>query len=242
MELTKQQLNDFNQNGFLLLRNFAQESMCDEILKLAKEEMKNKKEPIETEGEYNDNQNSIIRRLRQVYDRNTIFQKWMTNEEMRPILKQILGDKPVLTLAHHNSIMTKMPSKSTQSGWHQDIRYWYFETGDLVSVWLALGEENQQNGVLEFIPNSHKMNFKKEQFDDKLFFRTDLEENQDLINTKVSFDLKKGDIVLFHAKTLHRANKNSTNEPKISFVYTVRKNSNLPLKNTRSDFREIELD
>ena len=38
----------------------------------------------------------------------------MTNEKIRPILKQILNDTPVLTLAHHNSIMTKLPMKALE--------------------------------------------------------------------------------------------------------------------------------
>jgi len=241
MLLTDEQLKEFNENGFLLLPSFAKESTCDEILKLAKEELEKREEPIETEGEYNDNKNGTIRRLRQVYDRNIVFQKWMTNKEIRPILKQILGETPVLTLAHHNSIMTKMPNESTESGWHQDKRYWHFENDNLFSVWLALGDETKENGVLEFIPHSHKMQFNENQFDEKIFFRKDLEENKKLIDTKVSFNLKKGDVVLFHSSTLHRADKNKTDKPKISFVYTVRAKSNLPLKNTRSDFKEVEL-
>jgi phytanoyl-CoA hydroxylase len=241
MLLTHEQLEQFNKNGFLILPNFAEDFVCDEILKVSKIELQKRDEPIETEGEYNTNQNSTIRRLRQVYDRNIVFQDWMRNEKIRPILNQVLGDTPVLTLAHHNSIMTKMPHESTQSGWHQDRRYWHFENGNLVSIWLALDNETTENGVLEFIPNSHKMKFTESQFDEKIFFRTDLEENQKLIDTKVSFDLKKGDVVLFHAETLHKAEKNSTDNPKISFVYTVRAKSNHPIKNTRSDFKEIEL-
>ncbi|MDA3946103.1 MAG: phytanoyl-CoA dioxygenase family protein, partial [Helicobacteraceae bacterium] len=58
---------------------------------------------------------------------------------------------------------------------------------------------------------------------------------------RVHFILKKGDVVLFHAKTLHYANKNSSDEPKISFVYSVRALSNKPIPNTRSDFREVVL-
>ncbi len=86
-----------------------------------------------------------------------------------------------------------------------------------------MGDENSQNGVLEFIPGSHKMELSLNRFDEKLYFRDDLEINRELISTKVSFDLEAGDIVLFHSSTLHRANKNITNSPKISFVYTVQR-------------------
>ncbi len=244
MELTQEQLNQFNEDGFLIIKNFAASKLCDEILEKAKEHLVKKQAPIETEQEYMslDEDKITVRRLRQVYDREEIFQEWMTNKEIRPILKQILKDTPVLTLAHHNSIMTKLPHESTRTYWHQDRRYWSFENDDLVSVWLSLGDEFLENGLLEFIPGTHKMKFDKNSFDEVDNFIDENEENQKIIEKRTHQNLAKGDIVLFHCKTLHHANKNSTDNAKISFVYTVRAQSNKPLKNTRSDFKEIVLD
>lgn len=244
MILTDEQLKEFNENGFLVLRNFADTELCDEILQKAKYHLENKIAPIETEQEYMqlDKNKITVRRLRQVYDREEIFQKWMKNDKIRPILKQVLNDSPVLTLAHHNSIMTKLPHESTRTFWHQDRRYWHFENNDLVSVWLSLGDEFLENGLLEFIPASHKIEFTKDRFDEVDNFLDEHEENKKLIATKVHTNLQKGDVVLFHCKTLHHASKNNTDKPKISFVYTVRASSNKPLKNTRSDFKEVILD
>lgn len=244
MELSQEQLDEFNKNGFLLLKNFAEHSLCDEILEKAKVHLVKKLAPIESEQEYLniDDEKITVRRLRQVYDRETVFQDWMTSYKMRPILKQVLNDTPILTLAHHNSIMTKMPYDSTRTYWHQDRRYWSFENDNLVSVWLALDEEYLENGLLEFIPGSHKTYFEKDCFDDVYNFIDEYEENQKIIEKKVHQTLEKGDVVLFHCKTLHHANKNNTNKAKISFVYTVRAKNNKPLKNTRSDFKEIILD
>jgi phytanoyl-CoA hydroxylase len=244
MILDENQLKEFHENGFLLLKNFADNELCDEILTKAKSHLEQKTAPIETEQEYmqKDIEKVTVRRLRQVYDREEVFQKWMTNEKIRPILKQILNDTPILTLAHHNSIMTKLPHESTRTFWHQDRRYWNFENNDLVSVWLSLGDEFIENGLLEFIPKSHKIAFEKEQFDEKSNFLDTHPKNIELIKTKVHANLKKGDVVLFHCKTLHHASKNTTDTPKISFVYTVRAASNKPTNNTRSDFKEVTLD
>ena len=176
MELTEDELEQFNNNGFLLIRNFADKQECEVILDVAKAHLKHKIEPIETElgygmksqeyrtevSDYNSiekGQEATIRRLRQVYDRDIVFKNWMENKKIRPILKQVLEDDVVITLAHHNSIMTKMPYSSTETAWHQDRRYWSYDGDNLVSVWLALGEENAENGVLEFIPESHKNEF-----------------------------------------------------------------------------------
>lgn len=244
MTLNKKQLEQFKEDGFLIIKDFAKQDLCDEILEKAKEHLQKKQAPIESEQEYMSlSEDKItVRRLRQVYDREEVFKIWMTNEDIRPILNQVLEDKPVLTLAHHNSIMTKLPHESTRTFWHQDRRYWNFENDNLVSVWLSLGDEFLENGLLEFIPKSHKINFSKERFDEASNFVDENEENQKLIQSKVSQNLQKGDIVLFHCKTLHHASKNQTDNAKISFVYTVRGEKNKAIKNTRSDYKEITLD
>ncbi len=237
MKLSPAQLQQFRNDGFLLLRNFAPQTTCDAILEAAKAEIAQMKPPIETEEEYlgmPQGSQATLRRLRQVYHRHPVFAKWMHDDTIRPILTQILGGRPILTLAHHNSIMTKMPETSTETCWHQDIRYWRFDTTNLVSVWLALGEERIENGVLEFIPGSHRRTLSPEQFDARTCFREDLEENRALIARKVHYDLNPGDVVIFHALTLHHAYRNRTDKPKISFVYTVRGESVRPLPDTRS--------
>ena len=246
MELNQEQLEQFRKDGFLLIRGFLDQKSCSVIRDIAKVHLKYAIEPIETEYEYigieKDIYKKSVRRLRQVYDRDIVFKEWMENREIRPILEQVLDEEPILVTAHHNSIMTKLAHTSTQTCWHRDSRYWNYSGDNLVSVWLALGVENSQNGVLEFIPGSHKMELKESSFDEKSFFRADIEENQALIRQRVSFDLEAGDIVLFHSELLHRANANESDEDKISFVYTVKGKSVEAIEGTRSSkFKEITL-
>ena len=80
---------------------------------------------------------------------------------------------------------------------HQDIRYWSFSDTDLVSCWLALGDENWDNGGLSFIPGSHAAAFPPAQFDEKKFFRDDAPENAEWIARAVCPELRAGDLVFF---------------------------------------------
>ena len=52
MILDENQLKYFQENGFLVLKNFADTTLCDEILEKAKFHLQNKISPIETEQEY----------------------------------------------------------------------------------------------------------------------------------------------------------------------------------------------
>ena len=260
MRLSDEQLQQFHQNGFIVLRNFLPQEKCDAILDVAKAHLEHKIEPIETEIGYDerskeyrtdvvdytsrsDEKHMIVRRLRQVYERDILFKEWMENVEIRPVLQQILDDRVVITTAHHNSIMTKMPHYSRATAWHQDRRYWRYSDDNLVSVWLALDDEYSDNGVLEFIPGSHVLKFTPEQFDEKEYFREDTQENVAHIAKKVSTTLKKGDVIIFHSLLLHRANKNNTDKAKISFVYTVKGEKTMAVEGTRSSqYPEIRLE
>ncbi len=257
MILSNEQLQQFNQDGFLILRDFADKEKCEAIFDVAKVHLEHKIEPIETEVGYGgkskeyrtdvtdyskEEAGTTVRRLRQVYSRDILFKEWMEDKKIRPILQQILNDQVVITTAHHNSIMTKMPYQSTETRWHQDRRYWRYSNDNLVSIWLALDDEHNKNGVLEFIPGSHRMVYEADQFDEKEYFREDCDKNISLIEQKISTTLKKGDVVLFHSLLLHRANKNETNEPKISFVYTVKGALTKVIEGTRSsEYPEIKL-
>ncbi|XP_057205582.1 L-proline trans-4-hydroxylase isoform X2 [Triplophysa rosa] len=39
--------------------------------------------------------------------------------------------------------------------WHQDMKYWGFDGGPVLSVWLALDDSLEDNGALQVIPGSH---------------------------------------------------------------------------------------
>ena len=175
-----------------------------------------------------------VRRLKQALSRDPIFVEWIMRPEILGRLQQLLGPSVVCPLAHHNCIMTKQPRFSSETGWHQDIRYWSYQRPELVNVWIALGEERPDNGCLQVIPGSHRMNLDRIRFDADVFFRVDLPENQPAIATRQFVELSPGDVLLFHCKTLHAASRNATDEAKFSAVFTFRPGDNHPHPNTRS--------
>ena len=130
--------------------------------------------------------------------------------------------------------MTKFPGYGSETGWHQDIRYWSFDRPELVTTWLALGEESSENGSLTVIPGSHRMDFDRGQFDAALFFRSDVERNVSLMESAQSIELNAGDVIFFHSRLLHSAGQNCTDSVKLSLVFTYHAYSNRPIQGTRS--------
>ena len=183
-----------------------------------------------------------VRRLLQACARDELYRDWATSPELAERLRQLLGGKLELSQAHHNCIMTKNPAFSSATGWHQDIRYWSFQKPELVSVWLALGPEHEENGCLWLVPGSHRMEFLPDQFDGDRFFRTGLEQNRLVIDAKVAAELDEGDVLFFHCRLLHAAGRNRTALTKFAAVFTYHCADNLPLAGSRSALlRDIDV-
>jgi phytanoyl-CoA hydroxylase len=163
-----------------------------------------------------------------------LFARWGVAPGVGDWMRAYFGEDVSMSRAHHNCLMTKHPRYGSMTGWHRDIRYWSFEREDLVSVWMALGEETSDNGGLWFVPRSHAMTFGEGQFDAAKFFRLDRADNADIVRSAVSAKLAPGDAVFFHCNVLHSAGQNRSDAVKLSLVYTYHGASNAPQAGTRS--------
>jgi phytanoyl-CoA hydroxylase len=237
------ELARFRRDGYIILRKFLARSACDAMKAVALRHLAGQIQPIEYEAEvrYPGAPSSLdapggrtVRRLLQACARDPLFRDWATSPALGSRLRQILGPDVLLSQAHHNCVMTKDPAFSSLTGWHQDIRYWAFERAELVSAWLALGSEREENGCLLVVPGSHRLDLRRDQYDDALFLRTDLEENRRIIGDHIAVELDAGDVLFFHARLLHAAGNNRTGLTKFAAVFTYHATDNRPLAGTRS--------
>ena len=193
-----------------------------------------------------------VRRLLDALGRHTVYRQWALSEALTDVVRSLLDSlngpgsshddaeaaRLMVVRAHHNCIMTKQPSYSSTTGWHQDTRYWSFSRPDLINAWTALGVESVDNGGMRLIPGSHRKPFAAECFDEQRFFRTDVPGNQRWLEKAVQMDMRPGDVLFFHAGLLHSAGRNLTDERKLSLVLSYRSSSNTPIVGSRSAARE----
>jgi phytanoyl-CoA hydroxylase len=234
----------FRREGYLVKRELASGNDCDELFNIAKEHLAEQMAPIEYEvdvqypgspaNSHADGADTS-RRLLQAYSRHAIFRRWANSDKIASTLRGLFGSETVeLSQCHHNCIMTKRPSFSSATLWHQDNRYWSFDEENLISVWLALGNESRENGCLRVIPGSHLLDIESGKFDSALFLRPDLPDNKELIQRSEIVDLNRGDVLFFHSRLFHAAGRNLTDETKFSLVFTYHESGNRPISDTRS--------
>lgn len=236
-------LEQFARDGYIIVRQLARPSLRDRMLQVTRDGLARGTPPLEYEADVrypgapasrDAEGGRTVRRLKQAIARDFCFTEWVTSPPLAGRLQQLLGCEVVMPLAHHNCIMTKQPRHSSDTGWHQDIRYWSFERPDLVSVWLALTPENVHNGCLYLIPGTHRLALDAERYDEASFLRPNLPENRKLIEQAVRAELEPGDGLFFHALTFHSASRNHSDATKLSVVFTFRAADNRPLPKSRS--------
>jgi len=237
------QIATLRRDGFVVARNFVPGDALISLRGVALRELAARAPPLELEADlkYPGAPQSTdaaggrtVRRLLDAYGRDPVFAHWGVAPGVRAWMRAYFDEDVLMSRAHHNCMMTKHPRYGSMTGWHRDIRYWSFEREDLVSVWMALGEETSDNGALWFVPGSHVMTFGEVQFDDAKFFRLDRPDNAEIVRAAVSPRLEPGDAVFFHCNVLHSAGQNRSDAVKLSLVYTYHGSSNAPKAGTRS--------
>jgi phytanoyl-CoA hydroxylase len=250
--LTQDDTRQFFEQGFLIRRQLMPYEITSSLIETIDRSLAPALAPVEFEADVHypgapasrsAPGGQTPRRLLHAFTRADIFQQVATHPEVLATLQALMeSDNILLSQNHHNCVMTKHPGYSSMTSWHQDIRYWRFDRPELISTWLALGPENVSNGCLLVIPGSHKVELDPGRFDAALFLRTDLDENQPLLESVVPVELEQGDVLFFHSRTLHAAGQNQSKSIKRSLVYTYRSQDNEPIPETRSAvFEDIPL-
>ena len=175
---------------------------------------------------------SWVHRLRTAIDRNMQSDKWYFHYiymwQHDPDLADYCFHSPVPGVASqlfrtdkvnllYDQIFVKDTGTSERTDWHNDLPYWPVR-GPAMSIWLALDVVEQDTGALEFIRGSHKWNrwFEVEappgteepheqdpSFEPMPDFEAERERHEML-----SWNLMPGDVVAFHALTVHGAHAN----------------------------------
>ena len=105
--------------------------------------------------------------------------------------------------------------------WHQDSTYWGLDPDDVITAWVAFTDVTPENGYMQFIPGSHKI----EQLPHVDTFHRDnlLSRGQEIAvdvdkSRAVGIPLKAGEMSLHHIKLVHGSDANRTNDRRLGLA------------------------
>ena len=92
---------------------------------------------------------------------------------------------------------------------HQDGFYFCLENNLAATAWLTLDDMDDENGTLHYVAGSHKFGILDHQRSDVLGFSQGLTEaNIGAYGKDVGCRLRRGDLLVHHCLTIHRAEAN----------------------------------
>jgi ectoine hydroxylase-related dioxygenase (phytanoyl-CoA dioxygenase family) len=228
MKLTPQQVEQFQQKGYLKIpyRLIAEDHL--DLLREHYDALFAKKRGTSGEGMRNlavvgdSEQDETVDRSEEMLQ---IMEMWHYDE----VYRQLLYHEPLLDIAEsligpniqlfHDQALYKPARHGGEVPWHQDNGYWRCTPANLVSIWMALDDADEDNGCMNVIPGSHLENAPdhdravSEKGELPALLQANVEENR-----AAPVPLKAGYAMVHHCLMLHQTNPNRSQRRRRAMV------------------------
>lgn len=227
-QLTPQLINQYQQDGYIIVKNFLSPEETDKLYSIAIADDMMKKHAYDL-----NDQSGKKTKLSLWYKPGNDTYGLLTRS--RRIVEAVskLMDSDTGVCHFHSKLMQKEPKVGGAWEWHQDYGYWYkneFLLPDqMMSVMIAITRANRENGCLQVMKGSHKMgriehSFAGEQVGASQHY-VDL-----ALKTmeQVYVELQAGDALFFHSNLLHRSEANLSGNSRWSLISVYNRANNVP--------------
>ena len=236
-KLTDRDIEQFNDQGYLLIKGFYSKEETDKMYSEAIADDAMQKNALDV----NDKSGKKSRLSLWFTPGDDVFGYMTRSARMVNAVSKLLGTgTPVCHF--HSKLMQKEPKVGGAWEWHQDYGYWYknqFMFPDqLISVMVALTPANKENGCLQVIKGSHKLGrvnhgFAGEQVGADMVMVNNALKTMELVYS----ELQPGDALFFHSNLLHRSEANLSDYPRWSIISCYSLQSNLAYNETSTSWK-----
>jgi ectoine hydroxylase len=192
-------ISAWSDNGYMILENFFEPYICDQINSEIDRLLKNKSLKFDKSN-----------KLMFAHKKSPLISKAAQKKDLIDILDFVL-DKEVVLFQTINFI-----AGSEQKAHSDSIHMTTYPLGYLIAAWLALEDTTHENGPLFYYPGSHRLPFLLNadfnEGESKLTLgKKDYADYEEMIEqqiqrkgfSKTEFYAKKGDLFIWHANLLH---------------------------------------
>jgi ectoine hydroxylase len=227
--LTDHQLERYHEDGYLLVSEFFTPEEIELLQKTAKEDNELDKRSFGRA----DGEGGVVRLSLWNHPGDGIYGMFARCEKMVRSCEQLLGGE---VYHYHSKMILKDAKVGGAWAWHQDYGYWY-QNGVLfpllTSVFIAVDPCTKANGCLQVLKGSHLAgrihhSLTGEQAGADRERVEELSKRLELVHV----EMKPGDVLFFHANTLHRSDQNHSEQPRWSMICCYNAARNDPYKDS----------
>ena len=241
MVWSQQQDDEFNRQGYLLLRGLISSNEVDELnaavpsLLLGNEDEDGMHRERERSG--------AVRQVYLAHRHSPSFRRLARNCDIVEPVRQILQSD---VYVWHSKINVKDAFEGTVWLWHQDYGYWMWDGVEprLISVMIFLDRATLNNGCLLVAAGSHKWGRLEHHADEVTTsykqWCVDTQTLQDRLTEDMIQPItgEPGDVLFFHCNLLHGSGHNMSPLPRKTFIVADNDVANQPrpVENPRPDW------
>ena len=225
--LSDEQLKQYEEDGYLLLKSYFDAEEIDLLRESAKEDQQLDQHSY---GK-GDGEGGQVRLSLWNHPGNGIYGMFARCHRIADAADQILGDE---AYHYHSKMVMKDAKIGGAWAWHQDYGYWY-ENGvlspNLVSCFIAVDPATKENGCLQVIRGAHKLGRVNHVLTGDQA-GADMERIEQMLNRfeLVYVEMDPGDVLFFHSNLPHRSDQNRSDHPRWSMICCYNAKSNDPYK------------
>lgn len=227
-KLTEQQIEEYNKNGYLIIKKLLSEEEINKLYGIITDDDIMKKHAIDL----NDQTGKKTKLTLWFTPGNDAYGLLTKSRRMVESVDKLMeGDSAVCHF--HSKLMQKEPRVGGAWEWHQDYGYWYKNEflfpDQMISVMLAITEANKENGCLQVIKNSHKMGRVEHGLTGEQAGASQRHVDLALQSMELVYvELKPGDVLFFHSNLLHRSEANLSDQSRWSLISCYNRSGNVP--------------
>ena len=221
MALSKDEINFYNDQGYLLVEDVISENQHKEMLALVdgffeKSKMIKENDNIFDLEDGHSSDNPRLKRIKQPHQHSQFFWDIIKESKIEKILRDLLGDNVSLKTSKLN---TKAPGGGAAVEWHQDWAFYPHTNDNVLALGLMLNDVDIDNGPLMVIPESHKGPVLSH-FNNGVFCGAIDPDDSDFDMSKaVTLTGKARSMTIHHARTLHGSSPNNSNRDRLVLFY-----------------------
>jgi len=225
--LTKPQLQQYDDDGFLLVPSLFDAEEIELLQRSAKED----KQLDDHAYGLDDGEGGAVRLSLWNHPGDGIYGAFARSNRLVSAVESLLRDEPY---HYHSKMIMKEARVGGAWAWHQDYGYWYSNgvlTPNLVSAFIAVDRATTENGCLQVIPGSHHCGrihhvLTGDQTGADLERVEQILKRYDLLHV----EMEPGDVLFFHSNLLHRSDRNNSENSRWSMICCYNARSNDPYK------------
>jgi hypothetical protein len=210
--LTPEQIEEFDRDGHLVLKGFYRPEEVQLLVDTFMEVHRNG--PVKgyfspkTAEEANGDPLQMYPRIMHPHRFNEAALRYLLDARLEPVLTDLFGEEPLAA----QSMLYFKPAGGRGQALHQDNFYLNVEPGTCIAAWLALDVIDPENGCLEVVPGTHKMDlFCPEEADTTQSFTREYVPPPPGLE-KVPVIMEPGDMLFFNGTLVHGSGPNRSKD------------------------------